>query len=396
MQKIILPLWILCLFISIAQASEIIFSSALCDLSHDLDLDTNIAQLCSAFYLGGFTVGVFSFGRLSDLIGRRPAILLGIMIYCISSCVIITLNNIYLIIIARIFQAIGVSACSIIPQAIARDCYRGLELAKIYNIISIILCFSPMVASTIGGFIVEHYSWRYNVAFLIFLGGLLLAAGYLFLPETIDTKIVDQKTSFFSVLKLMLADKKIMTYTLMAGCSIAVLIGFVIEYSVTFVKYLNMSPSNYGLLNFFISIAMFLGTMLNMRLIAKKYDTVKIIKLALLVSMFGCALVLLISVTSLILDVSDSVLRAVLICGRTVHGVGHIIIMPYILSDALKNYQNVIGSASAIFNGIYYIIITLIMFLVSILHSDTSVLGFGGLMFAISIINIYLFSRLSR
>jgi Bcr/CflA subfamily drug resistance transporter len=396
MQAVSPPYWILFFGTSLAQASEIVFSSGLLSLANELGLSTQVAQLCSAFYFLGITFGILLFGRMSDLFGRRKSLLVGIGIYSTTSFIIIFINNIYLLIFCRFFQALGVSSCSVISQAVARDCYRGRELAKIYSMIATIMCFTPTFASTIGGFIVEHSSWRYNVGLLMTLGTTLFLCYYRFLPETSGYSELDKTTSFLTIAKKMISDKLVILYALMSGCSIGMMASFIVEFPITFITHLGMTPSSYGLLNICISIAMFCGTLINLYLNKSKYSIKKIIFFGVLVSFIGGANLFIVSHLNIYINFANNILITLMFLSRMLQGIGHIIIMPYILSAALQNYQRVIGSASAIFNGIYSFVVALITFLTSYLHDDKHIYGFATLIFAVACINLVLFLRLKE
>jgi polar amino acid transport system substrate-binding protein len=174
------------------------------------------------------------------------------------------------------------------------------------------------------------------------------------------------------------------------------IISFVIEFAVLFVKYLEIKQSIYGLLNIFVTMSMLFGTALNMYLISIKYDYKKVIYYGLFVAVGGCFLLCATGFSMLYIEFSTVTLVALLLCGRVLQGVGHIIMMPYILSTALRDYQHVIGSATAVFNGIYYFVITLITFLTSCLHSDTSIYAFGVMLVSISCLNLLLFRSLEK
>jgi DHA1 family bicyclomycin/chloramphenicol resistance-like MFS transporter len=390
----VLPLWLLFILVGTSQASEIIFTAGLPDLARDLNLQNKVAQLCSAFYFFGFTIGVFSFGRISDIFGRRKSLLVGISLYCIASLNICFVSNIYALIFCRLFQALGASSLSIISQAIARDSYHGRQLANIYSILSIIICFVPSASASIGGYIVEHFSWRYNVAFLLCIGIILLFTCLYFLPETTKHNQKDAKSSFFQITCKMLLDKKILLYAMMAGASIGTLISFILEFSVTFVHTLKMRPSSYGLLNIVVSISMLIGTLFNVYLNSKQYDIKKIMHCGVLLSF--CAGIILLVTSQLVANFNLTRQTAIimLIIPRTLQGIGHIILMPYILSNAVKEYKTTIGSASSIFNGTYYLIITAITFITSYIHNDGNITRFALLIFTITGINVLLFRKI--
>lgn len=67
------------------QISETIYTPSLPDIAHHLGAGNNVNQLTLSIYFLGFAFGVYCWGRLSDSIGRRPAMLWGILVYGLGS-----------------------------------------------------------------------------------------------------------------------------------------------------------------------------------------------------------------------------------------------------------------------------------------------------------------------
>jgi hypothetical protein len=53
-----------------------------------------------------------------------------------------------------------------------------------------------------------------------------------------------------------------------------------------------------------------------------------------------------------------------------IHLIGHVLLVPMLLRNAIENYYKVSGSAGAIFGFLYYLITAFVSFIVSSLHSD--------------------------
>ena len=394
--QVIAPIWVLFFLVATSQSSEIIFTTALADLAKNLNLSVNIAQLCSVFYFCGFTFGIVLAGRLSDRVGRKNVIIPGLAIYCIFSILITEISNVYLLFFYRFFQAFGISTCSIIPQAIVRDCYQGRQLARAYSIISIAICLVPTVASSIGGLIVEYFSWRANIEFLSILGAFALVVCVIFLPETAKLQSIDHSTSFLKIALMLARDRRVLIYALISGGSIGLLIVLNIEFAVSFINLLHIKPSIYGILNGLISFAMLTGNIANIWLNKKGVNNVKIMSVGIILSIIGCGLIFIIANLVQYIAVDKNLIAAGLLVARMFQGIGHVLMMPYILSSALNNYQQFTGSATAIFNGAYYIVITLITLVTSYLHHDDTLVGFATLIFIISLLNGFLFKSLKN
>ena len=161
--------------ISLSTLTETVYSAALPEIAESLKTEGGIAQLSTTAYYIGFAFGIFTLGRVSDIYGRRPVVLFGILFYIISTFLVSLSTNIEFFIVMRVFQAYGASVGSVIAQSMARDSYKGWELSYIYASVSMIMSVVPSIGSAIGGYIVEYYGhWKYVFRFLILLSGLLL------------------------------------------------------------------------------------------------------------------------------------------------------------------------------------------------------------------------------
>jgi hypothetical protein len=189
------------------------------------------------------------------------------------------------------------------------------------------------------------------------------------LPETNAYTGVARNNRFFSVLKIALRDKVLLSYSFMVGAFNGICFGFYIQAPFIFIENLKMSPSHYGQLFLFLSGANLVGSIISRRLIKKFINTFKVKIIGLIFSSIGC--VLLIGSSFIINDNSTTETVALLIfVPMTVHLMGHSLLVPMLLRHALEDYYKVTGSAGAIFGSLYYLITALVSFMISSLHSN--------------------------
>jgi DHA1 family bicyclomycin/chloramphenicol resistance-like MFS transporter len=100
------PATLFCLF-ALSNLTESVSTSALPSISSFFYIQDNIAQLLSSSYFCGFALGILTLGRISDLYGRRPVVLFGMILYLFSSLLGIFANNIEVLILARLIQGFG-------------------------------------------------------------------------------------------------------------------------------------------------------------------------------------------------------------------------------------------------------------------------------------------------
>jgi DHA1 family bicyclomycin/chloramphenicol resistance-like MFS transporter len=366
-----IPTILLYCLISLSTLTETIYSAALPEIAKQLNTVASVAQLSTTAYYIGFSVGIFTLGRISDIYGRRPVILFGISFYIIATFLISLSTNIEFFIIMRIFQAYGASVGSVIAQSMARDSYKGWELSYIYASVSIIMSIVPSVGSAIGGYIIEYsQEWQYVFRFLILLAGTLLVIYIKFLPETNANIGSSRSYKFLGVLKTALKDRILLSYAFMMGSYNGICFGFYIQAPFIFIEGLKMLPSDYGKLFLILSVANLSGGLLCQYLIKKFVNIFKIKMFGLIFSSIGC-IFLLLSAMLINEDSNVTFVSIMIFLPMSIHLMGHALIVPMLLRNALEDYQKVKGAAGSIFGFLYYVITAIISFMISTFYSNT-------------------------
>lgn len=143
----------------------------------------DMALTLSSFFLV-FALGQLLVGPLSDRYGRRPLILIGLVLFVLGSLLGASATDLNTLIAARVIQAAGVCAASVLARAVARDLYDGPALAKALAFIMVAMAAAPGFSPLLGSVIDSQLGWR--VSFLLVAAvGVVLSIGYtLSLGET--------------------------------------------------------------------------------------------------------------------------------------------------------------------------------------------------------------------
>ncbi|AAU04056.1 Bcr/CflA family efflux MFS transporter [Rickettsia typhi] len=367
-----IPVWMLLSLFILSPTTETIYTSGLPSLTKYFSIDGCITQITSTLYFLGFAVGILSLGRLSDIYGRRPIVLLGLFIYIVSSIISIFSVNIEMLMIARFIQAFGVSVGSVIGQSMARDSYQGAELSYVYAILSPWLLFIPSLGSYIGGYIIEYSSWHYVFVFFSLIGTILLALYYKILPETNYYIDFSQSSKYFEVFNIIIKDKILWLYAFIIGAFNGIYYGFFIEAPFILIDKMKVLPSFYGKLAFLLSFSAIFGGFLGGYLIKKRqvHDK-KVMSIGFIFSLCGCILFV---VNAFILEfilVSNGLAISMIFVPMMIHIIGHSLLIPITLRYALEDYAKVTGTAGSIFGAIYYIVIAAVTYCVSKIHGET-------------------------
>jgi len=137
----------------------------------------NRAQLIISVFVAGIGVGIFFAGPISDAVGRKPTVLVGLALYLVGAVFATMAPTLEALLAARFLQGLGVAAPRIVTIALIRDLYEGRAMARIMSFVMMIFVMIPAVAPAIGTLIIAGFGWRGIFwAFVVFgiAGGLWL------------------------------------------------------------------------------------------------------------------------------------------------------------------------------------------------------------------------------
>ncbi len=150
----------------------------------DFGIDSATAQLAFSVTLLVMSVATLVYGPLSDRLGRRPVMLGGVGLFLAGSVACTLAPDIGTLIGARLLQAIGAACSLVIARAIARDLYDLDRLVKVMAYLTMAYVMGPMLATPIGGVLVDVFGWRSIFIFTVIFGALILVLIVRVLHET--------------------------------------------------------------------------------------------------------------------------------------------------------------------------------------------------------------------
>ncbi len=115
----------------------------------------------STAYLLTSTVTVPIYGKLSDLFGRKPIFLFGVVVFLIGSALSGAAQDMNQLIAFRALQGLGAGALMPIAIAIVADLFTPRERGKWQGLTGAVWGFSAIIGPTLGGWITQNASWRW-------------------------------------------------------------------------------------------------------------------------------------------------------------------------------------------------------------------------------------------
>ncbi len=189
----------------------------------------NQQQWIVTSYLIGFGATQIVYGPLADRYGRKPVLLVGLVIYAISSLVAANAGSFETLMLARVLQGVGSAATRVLAVSIVRDCYKGAQMARIMSFSFIVFLAVPIVAPSLGQLIMLAGPWRLIFLALALFSIVITAWTALRLPETLhpEDRIPIEPHRVLGALKIALTTRPALGYMLAMTMMIGGLFGFI-------------------------------------------------------------------------------------------------------------------------------------------------------------------------
>src|SRR3954451_6112221 len=107
------------------------------------------------------TATTMVFGKLADLFGRKPVLLVGVAIFLVGSVLCGFASSMAWLIAFRLVQGLGAGAIQPIALTIVGDLYPGLERARVQGYLASVWGISSVLGPLAGGLITQHLSWAW-------------------------------------------------------------------------------------------------------------------------------------------------------------------------------------------------------------------------------------------
>lgn len=123
------------------------------------------------------------YGPLSDRLGRRPLLLVGLAIAVAASLAGALANSIERLIAARVVQGAGCAACMVLGRAAVQDLFTGPERTRVMAYVGMAMGLCPPLATVIGGQLHAYIGWQANFVLLAVIGAGLFATAWTAMPR---------------------------------------------------------------------------------------------------------------------------------------------------------------------------------------------------------------------
>lgn len=188
---------------------------------------------------------ILVYGPLSDRIGRRPTLFIGLVLFLVGCLGCALAPTISLLVAARAVQATGAASATTLSFAIARDLFEGPERQRVLGYVGVIFALVPMLAPSIGGWMLTFSSWRWIFGVQAFMC-LVALLGVWQMEEPLKKTMKGGPLTVARRYLVVLTNGRFVVLTVLFALMVLPLFGYIGGAAEIYINEFSISPQEFG------------------------------------------------------------------------------------------------------------------------------------------------------
>lgn len=241
----------------------------------------SMTQMGISMAMAGMGLGSVLWGSASDRYGRKPVLIVSLIIFVLSTALSLFSTNITFFIVCRLFQGLGAGGAMVLSTSIPADVYMGRQLAKLMAIVGAINGVAPALGPIVGGFMADWVGWKGIFVLLLIIG-----IGMTFWTTRYNETLPPQRRlnarsldDYLKAYRSLFVNRRFMIYVTIKAVAIGLLYAYIASAPFLIQTHYGFSAMAFGLIFGGNAIAMGIGSSLALRF--------KVMKQAMVVGCIG-------------------------------------------------------------------------------------------------------------
>jgi len=343
---------------------------------------SEVTQTLSLF-LFGFASGPLLLGPLSDRFGRRPVLLVGLLIFILAAIGCALSSDTSMLLVFRLIQGIGAGAGATLPFAIVRDLFNGKQARMRMSAVTLVLGVGPIVAPILGAWLTALGGWRMIYAVLGLSGLVLLAITAFGFRETSSQEKHHgiSPRQILSNYRHVLANRTFLGNSLVNAGGFSAMFAYISGSPAVLMTNLGASARTYSFLFACSAAAFVLGSALNGTLAARLVSSYRIVLVANYCMVIGSIGIVVLTFFGALQQEGFAALAAL-----SIFGCG--LLAPNVAHDALQPMGRRAGVASAALRCMQMFFAAVASALVGLLYGGQTAFALGGVMTCFAVLGL--------
>ncbi|MFI5446621.1 multidrug effflux MFS transporter [Polaromonas sp. UC242_47] len=323
---------------------------ALPAIGQSLGADIGSVQMSLTAFFIALGIGQLFYGPVSDMVGRKPPLFFGLLLFAVASVGCALATDIQTLIALRFVQGLGAAAGMAIPRAVVRDLHTGNDATRLMSLLMLVFSVSPILAPLVGSAVIAVTNWRgvFWAVTLAALAGLAMIATMVKETRPAEERVESNLGSALRAYALLLRDGHYMGLVLIGSFAMAGFFIYLANSPFVMIDHYGLSPTLYSVA-FGINAAAFFGAAQLNSALCERFGIVRVVK----AGVSACGLVML-AMFSYYLAGGDrlSVLVVLYFIASAFMG----LVIPTTSVLALEKHGSIAGTASALLGTLQMLI----------------------------------------
>ena len=215
-------------------------------IQDELECSTQMVGLTITLFMCGFAAGQLGTGPMSDRYGRRPLLLLGLTCYTLAAVGCALATTAAILIGWRLVQGVGAGCCAVLAFTMIRDLFEGEVARAKRSYVTVVFGLAPMLAPTLGAWLLDTWGWRPVFVCLAIGGAVLLAIVALGVGESRARGASVMPARLGRAYAAVLAEPRFMRLATINALSYGAIFAFIAGSPLVLMGDLQFTPYGYG------------------------------------------------------------------------------------------------------------------------------------------------------
>jgi DHA1 family bicyclomycin/chloramphenicol resistance-like MFS transporter len=323
---------------------------ALPTIAREFGTESRVVQVSLAVYFAGIAIGQAFYGPMSDRVGRKPILYVGLVVFMVSSIGCASAGSVKMLIAFRFLQALGGCAPLVVPRAVVRDHFDQIGSVRMLSVLMLVQGLAPVLAPLIGGQLLVTLGWRSVFWVLTAYAAVWLVVVATSLSESlpVEHRLRQPIGHVLRVYWRLIGDRSFIGHALSGALIFAGLLAYISGSPAVFIEVFDVAPERYGVYFGINAVGIAIASQLN-RWLSSRLDARRIVAVVLTVAMTASAV--------LLVDASSGFggfagILVPLFFYIACHG----FVLPNTTALAMAPHGQVAGSASALLGTLQFVL----------------------------------------
>ncbi len=267
---------------------------ALPAIGSSLGAQIGAVQMSLTVFFIALAVGQPFYGPISDMVGRKPPLYFGLVLFALASVGCALATDIQTLIALRFVQGLGAAAGMAIPRAVVRDLHTGTDAARLMALLMLVFSVSPILAPLAGSGVIALAGWRavfWTVA-VAAVAGLALIAFSLKETRPAADRVESSFGSAMAAYALLLRDWHYLGLVFIGSFAMAGFFTYLANSSFVMIGHYGLTPTMYSIA-FGVNAAAFIAVSQFTGALGERYGLTRVVQggvagsCAVMLAMFG-------------------------------------------------------------------------------------------------------------